>query len=340
MTSPTMRSLALLLAAALVAAPTAGHAAPSPRPSVTVEAPTVRLGDLFSDAGPEARVDVAAAPAPGERTVFDVRRLYAIAQEHHLAWTPGSNYDEVVVERASRAIGGDAIAARLLAEIGMTRPIDNAIVQLDNGGIRLVEPAEADDGIAVDGLTVDPQSGRLSAYVSAPIGATDAARVRVTGRLILQVDLPVLNRSMAPGETITAADLSHRLVRREMIGADAIADAAALVGKTPRHSLRPDEIVRAGDVQVPVIVHRNDLVTIILDTPSLHLSAQAKALDDGTLGASIRVSNTSSNRVVDAIVRGPNMVSVSIATAPPSTAAYAAPATAVAAAIAAPPTLR
>lgn len=333
-----LRSFALVLVAALVGAPTA-EAAPTLRPSVTVSAPVVRLGDLFADAGKEAAVEVAAAPGPGQRTVFDARWLAAIAQEHHLGWAPGSDYDEVVVERASRAIGADAIAGKLLAEIGATRPIEHATVQLDNGGLRLVVPAEADESIAIDGLTVDPQSGRLSAYVSAPAEDATAPRVRVTGRLVLQTELPVLNRAMAAGETITAADISHRLVRREAIGADAVTDDAALVGKTPRRSLRADEIVRVGDVQVPIIVHKNDLVTILLDTPTLHLSAQAKALDDGTMGAAIRVSNTSSNRVVDAIVRGPNTVSVSIAS-PAVSAANGTAATGTAVAAAAQPTVR
>lgn len=329
----TLRSLTLILAAALVGASAVADAAPALRPSVVVAAPIVRLGDLFADAGKEASAEVATAPGPGQRTIFDARWLAAIAQEHHLGWAPGSDYDEVVVERASRAIGADAIAAKLLDEIAATRPIDHAAVQLDNGGLRLVIPAEADDAIAVDGLTVDPQSGRLSAYVSAPAEDAGAPRVRVTGRLVIQTDLPVLTRPMAPGETITGADVGHRLVRRDAIGADAVTDAAALIGKTPRRLLRADDVVRSGDVQVPVIVHKNDLVTIVLDTPTLHLSAQAKALDDGTMGAAIRVANTSSNRVVDAIVRGPNTVAVA---SPMTTASV--PTTTVAAA--AQPTVR
>jgi flagella basal body P-ring formation protein FlgA len=311
-TSTMVRRLAVLLGAAMLLGTPVAAAAPALRASVTVSAPIVRLGDLFVDAGKDAAVEIAPAPDAGQRTTYDARWLAAIAKEHHLAWMPGSDYDQVVVERASRAIGSDTIVSKLLAAIATTQPVDNAVIQLDNGGPRLIVPAEADDSVTIDGLTIDPRSGRLSALISAPAGDANAPRQRVVGRLFFQVDMPVLNRSLSPGETITADDLGHRLMRRDQVGPDAVTDASALIGKTPRRALRADDMVRSGDVQVPIIVHKNDLVTIILDTPSLHLSTQAKALDDGAMGAAIRVSNTSSNRVVDAIVRGANTVSVSL----------------------------
>ena len=64
--------------------------------------------------------------------------------------------------------------------------------------------------------------------------------------------------------------------------------------------------MRAGDVQMPILVHKGDLVIIVLNTPSLQLTAQGKALEDGAMGAAIRVANTQSGRVIDAVVAGPN----------------------------------
>ena len=42
-------------------------------------------------------------------------------------------------------------------------------------------------------------------------------------------------------------------------------------------------------------------------------SAQGKALEDGGMGAAIRIANTKSNRVIDATVAGPNLVAVTAA---------------------------
>jgi flagella basal body P-ring formation protein FlgA len=63
-------------------------------------------------------------------------------------------------------------------------------------------------------------------------------------------------------------------------------------------------------VEVPLVVHRGSLVTIVLDTPSLHLSAEGKAMDNGGIGAVIRVANSKSSRVIDAVVAGPGTVTV------------------------------
>jgi flagellar basal body P-ring formation protein FlgA len=82
------------------------------------------------------------------------------------------------------------------------------------------------------------------------------------------------------------------------------------VGKAPRHSLRPGEPVHASDVEVPLVVHRGTLVTILLETPALRLSTEGKAMDDGGMGAVIRVANTKSSRVIDAVVTGPGFVTI------------------------------
>jgi flagella basal body P-ring formation protein FlgA len=59
-----------------------------------------------------------------------------------------------------------------------------------------------------------------------------------------------------------------------------------------------------------MLVHKGDLVTIVLETPSLQLTAQGKALDDGARGALVRIENTKSSRIVDASVTAAGTVAV------------------------------
>jgi flagella basal body P-ring formation protein FlgA len=299
----------LLLALACLACGSA-EAAPALRDSSTVEGKVIRLSDLFSDAGSRASDVVAPAPPPGARTIFDAAWLAAVAHEHQLDWQPSSRLDQASVTRATRAIEGDAIAARLLTEIGTRESIAGAEIQLDNPALRLLVAAEAPNRIAVDGLAIEPRSGRFSAFVVAPAGSAEAERQRVTGRLIRVVDLPVLSHAMAPGDTIAATDIETMHARAERLGSDAVLDRRALLGKTPRRPLRPHEPLRAGDIQAPVLVHKGDLVSIVLETPTMRLTAQGKALEDGAMGATLHVANTKSNRVIDVHVTGPNMVAV------------------------------
>lgn len=300
--------IAAVLAFACLAAP--AMAEPGLRPAATVEGPVIRLGDLFADAGPRAADIVAPAPPPGSRTIFDAAWLAATAQEHGLVWRPQSRFDQATVERASRTISLDAITHRLLEEVASREPIGNTEFQFDNPAPRLLVSAESADSIAVEALTIDGRTGRVSAFIAAPAGDAQAERQRVSGRLLRMTDLPVLARPIAPGETITARDVETLRIRADRVAQDSVTDAREMIGKTPRHPLRAHEPLRLVDVQVPVVVHKGDLVTILLETPTMRLTAQGKAVDDGGMNAAIRIANTKSNRVIDATVIGPNLVTV------------------------------
>jgi flagellar basal body P-ring formation protein FlgA len=303
-----LRPFALLALACLACG--SAEAAPTLRPTSVVDGAVIRLGDLFADAGAVASDIVAPAPPPGARTIFDAAWLAASAREHQLDWQPASRLDQASVSRATRAIEAAAIAARLLEEIGMRESIVNAEIQLDNPALRLLVAAEAADTIAIDGLAIEPRSGRFFAFIAAPAGSSEAERQRVTGRIVRMIDLPVLSHAMTSGDTIAAGDIETMRVRAERLGGDAVLDRQSLLGKTPRHALRPHEPLRLGDIQTPILVHRGDLVTIVLETPTLRLTAQGKALDDGAMGALLHLANTKSNRVIDARVTGPNTAAV------------------------------
>jgi flagella basal body P-ring formation protein FlgA len=124
--------------------------------------------------------------------------------------------------------------------------------------------------------------------------------------------LPVLKHALARGEVIAAGDVETLRLRAERVGPDMAVDLRELLGKTPRRTLRAHEPIRLGDVQTPIVVHKGDLVSIVLETAALRLTAQGKALEDAAQGAAIRVANTKSNRVIDATVVSSNTVTVAV----------------------------
>jgi flagella basal body P-ring formation protein FlgA len=303
-----MRSLIILGAVVLAALPGTVFADTMLQPNVTVTGDTIHVGDLFSGAGAHAGEPVAAAPAPGTRVTYNADWLGAVAREHHLSWQPSSDFDQASVERATRIIDADTVAQRILTQVAADAANGDASVQFDNPGLRFIVPAEASDAMALDGLNLDPRSGRFSVYVTAPPNADDAQRQRVSGRIVYQETIAVPAHGMAIGDVFGPSDISEIKLPRDHVAPDAITAAQELVGKATRRILRAGETVRAGDVEAPVVVHKGDLVTIELDTAAMQLTTQGKALDDGAMGAAIRVSNTQSDRVIDAAVAGPNQV--------------------------------
>jgi flagella basal body P-ring formation protein FlgA len=303
--------LALLAAAIAPIAP--GHAeAARLKRAVTVDSAHVRLGDLFEDAGPFADSIVARAPAPGRRYVLDGAWLEDAARVHGLFWVPGGGFDRAVVERAGQAIGRDDLLAALRAALIAAGAPADAALALDQKLPDLVLAASAPRAIAVEDVTYAPARGAFSAALLVGGDHDTARRVAVAGRLVETRQVPMLRRPLQPGDILRIEDLAMTAVSVDRLPKDALLDPRALIGQGARRALRAGEALRDGDVRPPTLVTRNGAVTIQLRTGGLALTAQGRALDDGARGATVRVVNVQTRRTIEAVVIGPDLVSVQI----------------------------
>ena len=312
-----MKILAILAALALsvlappaAAAPAAEAAPVTLRQSVTVSGRLVRLGDLFVPAGDKAEAAVAYAPAPGKRAIFDARWLYRVARAYGLNWRPLSIHEKAVVARESIVIGRREIADHILAAL-VAKGVDADMrVELSNRMLRIHVPGDSTATVAVEDVAYEPRTRRFIAIVAAPADDPAARRIRVTGRVHRVIDVPVLTRRVLAGEVIRERDVKWIAMRSDRLQRDTIQDPGALIGKSPRRGLRAGVPVRVSDVRLPVLVPRRSLVTIMYRVRSMTLTAQGRALEDGGAGDTVRIANTQSNTVVQAVVTGANRVSV------------------------------
>jgi flagella basal body P-ring formation protein FlgA len=173
--------------------------------------------------------------------------------------------------------------------------------------------AEAPGTLRVDNLHYQPSDGRFSATLIAAAGTPFAQRLAVGGRVLKTAEIPVLNRRLGTTEVISARDISWIDVRADALTGDVATSADQLIGRAPRRGLGENAPIRVRDVHAPVVVKRGDLVTMTLKTPVMTLTAQGRALADGSAGESVRVLNTGSSRTVEATVTGPNQVTVATA---------------------------
>ncbi|PWC40841.1 flagellar basal body P-ring formation chaperone FlgA [Azospirillum sp. TSO22-1] len=196
---------------------------------------------------------------------------------------------------------GEALARHIT--IGRMR------LEIDNRAAELRVPAgQTPTGAPrVENLYYNPVQARFAAELVVP-GTT--ARLPVSGRAYGTVDVPVLSHRVSPGDTIAAGDVDWVELRADQAGTDVAATEAQLIGMTPKRGIPVNQPVRIRDLQSPRIVDKGSLVTITLETGSMSLSTQGKALQEGGKGDVIRVVNTASNRIVEAVVSGPSRVSV------------------------------
>lgn len=230
------------------------------------------------------------------------------------ASTPAARALETVIPPSAigHFVSGDTIADALLRSLRDRTQTGHVELHLDAPLPRLVALSATDPELDVDQLSFDARSGRISAFVGVADATAGGQRVRVAGKVVRMVDLPVLARIVNPGETIGEGDVVMTAFRSDRIGPNLVTERSALVGKTPRSVIRPEEPVHGNEIATPLAVHKGDLVTLILRTPSLMLTAQGKAVEDAAQGAPVRVANAKSGRVIDGMVSGPNTVSIAV----------------------------
>ncbi len=271
---------------------------PTLRRAVIVAGDVVRLSDLFDNLPAKRNSPVSYAPRPGRSAIFDSDRLRQIAIKHRLAWRP-RHFERSVVTRDSRIISSKAITAEIIALLRDEGLGKDIWIELDNRNMTVHVPTGLAPTVSLRNFSFDRHSRRFTAVLHAP-AESPAVIVNIAGQAHLVAEVPVLKRRFKKSEVIEESDIEWLRMRADRIGRNVVTDAGDLVGKAPRRHLGAGKLIRAGDVRDPVLIEKGDLITMIYRTPSMTLSARARALEDGNLGKAIRVINLQSKKTVEA----------------------------------------
>ena len=83
---------------------------------------------------------------------------------------------------------------------------------------------------------------------------------------------------------------------------DVVEDMNVVTGLTVKHNIRADAPIKTWMLKKTPVVQRGDLVTILVQSGGLRVTAPGKVLDDGFSGQTVGVLNTMSNKKVFARV--------------------------------------
>jgi flagella basal body P-ring formation protein FlgA len=276
------------------------------RQNVIVDNNLILLGDLFKGTGDKATIAIAYAPEPGKKGFFDANWLYRVASGHGLKWRPLSMKQNVQVNRETVTIERDEIEDHILAALIDKGADPQMTLELSNRSIRLHVASSSEAVIEVENASYDQRTQRFSAHVSTP----GSKAVRVTGRMQKMLNLPVLNRRILKNEVIMADDIIWIKSPSKRVQNDIILHVDDLIGRTPKRGLRAGALIRSSEVQRPILVEKGSLVTMVLKTPLMVLTSQGRAVDPGASGDVIRITNTQSNKVVQAVVSAAGIASI------------------------------
>lgn len=283
------------------------------RPFVSLTEPVVRLSDLFDHAGPD--VALGPAPAPGGRIVVEATQLSAIARQFGVDWRPASPADRAVLDRPGRPLGRDDVMGPLraaLQQAGVARDADLELPALAGPMLPVGAPAQ----VEVAQLDVDGATGRFTGLLNVHSAGLPAAAVRVSGRAVAMVEMPVPRRRMAAGDVVGITDLEWARMRAGQAQGAVVRDVKDALGLALRRSVQPGQPIPADALGRPVVVTKGMTLLLTLDSPGIQLTAQGVAVEPAGLGERVRVKNPLSSVVVEAEVTGPGRARVVPGSAP------------------------
>jgi len=281
------------------------------RDRIMVDDDVVRLGDLFQQTLSDGDLAVAQAPKAGQTLTLDARFLQQVARAYRLDWKPSSKFQKIMIGRMSQRVTApmvrDAISIAVQERIGSSSDLD---IALDGGDLELDLPTDVENSVAVSAINFDPTSNRFAAILVAPADGPPVIQRNVFGTVYEMAQIPVPKRLISAGDVISADDLEWQPVHLTRLSGNSLTDAEQLVGRMAKRPLKAGQILRQSDVAVSPVIHKNDLIRLVVRTGQMTLSVQGKALQDAALGQTIRVINVNSNRQLSGTVVDAGTVAV------------------------------
>lgn len=202
----------------------------------------------------------------------------------------------------------EAAVSTALAERGIADKVSALMDGHKNAAIfSYSEPTH----VEIRGLQVDKDHNRWSAnLLFTSLDGSVISAIPAAGHYSEVTEVPVLKRAIRNGEIISESDVELRDFATSRTQSDTVRDLSSLIGKTPLHNVSPFRPIHQVEIINMPILKRDAIVQIEYNVPGMHISTAGQALAAGARGDVIDVRNTTSRKVVRAVITSPEHVQV------------------------------
>ncbi len=110
----------------------------------------------------------------------------------------------------------------------------------------------------------------------------------------------VTKRTIVRGEIITSEKV--QLIEKVIKNKKYLSDINDAIGYEARRTIRPGQVINSSMLQKALLVRKKESVTIYAQNKNLRISMPGKALSSGHKNEMIKVRNTSSQKIIEAMV--------------------------------------
>ena len=281
-------------------------------PEAQVPGPQITLGDVVEIQGEPAdtvarmrQVLLGQAPPAGVERLLSKNTL--ITQlKHQGLWTQEIQFQgalQIRVMRASQRL--DPQHMETVVRQALSRRLPQTAPPTSIRDIRGLGPVSVPLGpvqyeVTVPGRTME--RGSTAFTLTIQVAGKVEKQLHGTATLAVTQEVVSLVRPVAQGEIITPEAVARTQVQVTQPLRQVATQPEDVIGKRARRSLAGNAPLATQDVTTVPVVHRGDMVNIVLESPLIKVSTPGEALETGKPGDTIRVKNTSSNREIRAQV--------------------------------------
>jgi flagella basal body P-ring formation protein FlgA len=135
-------------------------------------------------------------------------------------------------------------------------------------------------------------------FFKAMVMVDDNITLEANGRFSEITQVPVPARKLSREDVITASDIIFAEIDARKLKRGYITDEAELIGKSPVRGVLEGRPVLPNQISMPIMVKKQQALTISYHNNVLHIESSGQALDDGAAGEMIRVKNLGSNKII------------------------------------------
>jgi flagellar basal body P-ring formation protein FlgA len=133
--------------------------------------------------------------------------------------------------------------------------------------------------------------------------------VTITGRVQALVPVVVAMEKLNRGAVLAQDNIMTQL-KNIVDLKDPCLNPEAIIGQVLKKSVSMNQVISEQDLDMPVLIERREVVTMVLQKGNLQLSTTGVASSNGKMGDVIMIKNIKSNREVPCRVMGPGMTMV------------------------------
>ncbi|MFV2035901.1 MAG: flagellar basal body P-ring formation chaperone FlgA [Halocynthiibacter sp.] len=284
-------------------------AQPVLRDNIIVNSPIVTVGDMFDNAGTFAETPLFRAPAPGTKGRVGIQIIRVATTKAGFESFENPGFTDVSVARAGILVDNSMLSELISADLDARGVLGSDVsvkVQLDQP-LDPLYAANTATPVTLKILRYFEASNRFSARFEL---AGNEGNLDISGRLNFSISAPYLVRTLSAGTILQQSDLQLRDVALRFARSQGVPTFDQLLGKQLQRQMRDGTTIRLNDVAEPILISRNQIVTLFLKSGALTLTVKGQALANAARGEVVSVLNLLSNTVVQGIATDPGTVQI------------------------------